>query len=207
MFLLRVEMPDEPGALGKVATAIASSGADIASVRIVGHTEGGGVVDDFICALPYDVMPDMLVSAFDATVGARVMWISRCPDRWDVASESELISGMVTDSAHARELLLRYGPSLFHCQWAIVTTAPDAQFSFGTEHAPELTPERVAALGPLDELHTVELDDGWAPGWGGMIAAVVPNDRGRVVVMARRGGPEFLQPELRQISVMAALLP
>ena len=63
MILLRVELLDIPGALANAAAAIASTGTDIASIRIVGRTDDDTVVDDFICELAPDVLPDGLVSA------------------------------------------------------------------------------------------------------------------------------------------------
>ena len=91
MILLRVELLDIPGALANAAAAIASTGTDIASIRIVGRTDDDTVVDDFICELAPDVLPDGLVSAFAESTGANVLWISRCPDQWDLLTESDLV--------------------------------------------------------------------------------------------------------------------
>lgn len=90
MILLRVEMLDIPGALANAAAAIASTGTDMASIRIVGRTDDDTVVDDFICELAPDVLPDSLVSAFAGSTGANVLWISRCPAQWDLLTESDL---------------------------------------------------------------------------------------------------------------------
>lgn len=207
MMLLRVQMPDLPGSLGKVATAIASTGADIASIRIVGRDADGLVVDDFVCALPPGALADSLVSAFDQSIGARVLWISRCPDQWDLMSEAELIGEMVQDAEHGRELLFEHLPSLFHCQWMALGDVRHPDHVVVTDHAPELTFEQLAALGPLDELHAIDLPADWAPGWGEVIAAVVPNRNGRFGIMARQGGPEFLNSELRRLSGLFSLVP
>ena len=47
MFLLRVALPDRPGSLGAVATALGTAGADIQAVEIVEKYEGFAV-DDFM---------------------------------------------------------------------------------------------------------------------------------------------------------------
>lgn len=207
MILLRIEMPDRPGSLGRVATAIASSGADIASIRIVGRADPGTVVDDFVCELPPGAWADTLVSSFDESIGAKVLWVSRCPDQWDVLSESELVSAMATDSARARELLFQYAPMLFHCQWSAATRLHNLSLILSTDHAPELTPEHLAALEPLDQLHQVELSGDWAPGWGEVTVAVVPSQSGWLAILGRQGGPPFLEPELRRLSRLVSMLP
>ncbi|MGI5951702.1 MAG: amino acid-binding protein [Brooklawnia sp.] len=207
MILLRVQMPDQPGSLGKVATAIGSAGADIVSVRIVGRNHNGQVVDDFVCDLPPGILLDSVVSAFAPHLGAKVIWVSHCPDQWDLITESELVNQVLADSPHAVDLLFEHLPMLFHCQWMILGCLDDLQQLWGTPHAPELAVDQLAELEPLDELHAVELPEDWAPGWGEVIAAVVPNANGGLAIMGRQGGPAFLEPELHRLQTLISLLP
>ena len=51
VFLMRVTLPDRPGSLGAVATAMGGVGGDINAVEIV-EKGAGIVVDDFIVDLP-----------------------------------------------------------------------------------------------------------------------------------------------------------
>ncbi|WP_167455087.1 ACT domain-containing protein, partial [Amycolatopsis kentuckyensis] len=56
-FLIRVLLPDSPGTLGAVATALGTVGADILSVDVV--ERGSGVaVDDLVVELPSGRLPD-----------------------------------------------------------------------------------------------------------------------------------------------------
>lgn len=206
MLLLRVGLPDRPGSLGRAATAIATTGADIAGIRIAGRLDDGVVVDDFICDLPRSVLPDGLVSALHAVEDTRVLWVSRCPDEWDAVTEVELIGQMAADPLGAEQYFLDHAPALFHCQWAAVVDLDDRSVLFVTEHTPELTPERLAGLEPLDELHSVEVGSDWAPGWGDAVVAVVPVLPDRVVLMGRSGGPAFLTAELDRLSRVAQVL-
>ena len=41
-YLLRVELPDVPGSLGRLASAIGASGANIDAIEIVARDGGGG---------------------------------------------------------------------------------------------------------------------------------------------------------------------
>ena len=61
-YLLRVMLPDRPGALGAVATALGQVGADILSVDVV-ERAAGRATDDIVIELPTDRLADSLVSA------------------------------------------------------------------------------------------------------------------------------------------------
>ena len=61
-YLLRVLLPDRPGMLGAVATALGEAGADILSVDVV-ERSAGVAVDDLIVELPPGKLADSLVSA------------------------------------------------------------------------------------------------------------------------------------------------
>ncbi|MDN5805244.1 MAG: amino acid-binding protein, partial [Microlunatus sp.] len=59
---MRVALPDRPGSLGAVATAIGSVGGDINAVEIV-EKGNGVVIDDFIFGLPPNQLPETIVVA------------------------------------------------------------------------------------------------------------------------------------------------
>ena len=74
MLLLRVRLPDRPGALGAVASALGTIGADINLVEIVERHDGVGV-NDFILDLPPDQTVGSLVAACDSLPGVEVQWV------------------------------------------------------------------------------------------------------------------------------------
>ena len=51
-YLLRLMLPDRPGALGAVATALGLVGADILSVDVIERAPGSSATDDFVVELP-----------------------------------------------------------------------------------------------------------------------------------------------------------
>ncbi|MCW2603378.1 MAG: amino acid-binding protein, partial [Pseudonocardiales bacterium] len=61
-YLLRVVLPDRPGALGALATALGSVEADILSVDIVERSPGFAV-DDLVVDIPSDRLADSLITA------------------------------------------------------------------------------------------------------------------------------------------------
>ena len=76
-YLLRVELPDVPGSLGRVASAIGEAGGDIEAIEIVEHRGEGTAVDDVLLEMAHGVMPDSVVSACNQLDGVHVLWISR----------------------------------------------------------------------------------------------------------------------------------
>ena len=61
-YLLRLVVPDRPGILGAVATALGAAGIDIVSVDVL-ERGGGLAVDDIVVDLPADRLPDSLITA------------------------------------------------------------------------------------------------------------------------------------------------
>ena len=72
VLILRIQVPDVPGALGKVATTMGTVDADISAVEIVEKGDGYAI-DDFILSLPTETMPDTLVSTCDQLEEAKAL--------------------------------------------------------------------------------------------------------------------------------------
>ena len=66
MLLLRVELPDVPGSLGRLASAIGAAGGDIEAIEIVEKRFDGTAVDDVLLDMVDGAMPDSVVSACNA---------------------------------------------------------------------------------------------------------------------------------------------
>ena len=117
MFLMRVTLPDRPGSLGSVATAMGGVGADINAVEIV---EKGDVivVDDFIVDLPQGQLPETIVTACQRLSGVHVEWISRYPEGGGLQSDLEALERMTADPVHAAETLVSLSPVVFRSHFA-----------------------------------------------------------------------------------------
>ena len=70
-FLLRVVLPDKPGSLGAVATALGNAGADILGVDVVERAHGHAI-DDLAVELPPGRPPDVLITAAESVPGVEV---------------------------------------------------------------------------------------------------------------------------------------
>ncbi len=207
MFLMRVSLPDRPGSLGAVATAIGRINGDINAVEIV-EKGMGIVIDDFIVDLPPNQLPETIVAACQNLDGVHVEWISRYPEGGGLQSDLEALERMTADPEHAAETLVSLCPVVFRSHWAVLldTHGTTAIPTYSTTLAPEVTAESAERFAPFDASHRVELEWGWVAGWGESTVVVVPLTRDRVIVVGRHGGPAFLDSEIARLNHLAALI-
>jgi hypothetical protein len=208
VFLMRITLPDRPGSLGSVATAMGGVGADINAVEIVEKKPDGSVIDDFIVDLPPNQLPETLVTACQNLFGVRVEWIARYPEGGGLQSDLEALERMTADPPHAAETLVSLCPVVFRSHWASLLDVSDGapKPSFSTTLAPDLIPDVAAKFTPFDTTHRTDLDADWCPGWGDTTAVATPLTRDRVIVIGRLGGPAFLESEIARLHHLAALV-
>jgi hypothetical protein len=205
MFLLRVQLPDTPGALGRLATAMGGIGANIRALQIIDETHETAV-DDFMIDLPARVLPDTLVAACHSVAGVRVLWVQRHHSDWSVATDLELLDHMESEPGRSAELLVEGAPQVFHSTWAaLLTQSEPVTVLAATERAPDFEADGVAALGDLTAARVFALPPEWLPQWGETLIALAPLSGGRVVVLGRLGGPAYLPSELTRLRHLAAL--
>lgn len=204
---MRVVLPDRPGSLGRVASALGDVGADINAVEIVDKGDGV-VVDDFIIDLPASQLPETIVTACNQLDGVRVEWISRYPEGGGLQSDLEALERMTADPSHAAETLVSLCPVVFRSHWALLLQLnhESTETILATTMAPELNDELLSRLAPFDSTHRVELQSGWLPGWGDSGVVVTPLTRDRVIVIGRLGGPAFMDSEMARLNHLAALV-
>ena len=120
-YLLRVLLPDRPGMLGAVATALGAAGADILGVDVV-ERSAGVAVDDLIVELPPGKLADSLVSAAVSVPGVSVESIQRyyagCRRGAPGAGAAGRAGGRA--GTGAAELLVSGAPRIFRAGWAVV---------------------------------------------------------------------------------------
>jgi hypothetical protein len=208
VFLMRVRLPDRPGSLGAVATALGGVGGDINAVEIVEKGADGFVVDDFIVDLPQGMMPETIVTACHNLQGVRVEWISRYPEGGGLQSDLEALERMTADPSHAAETLVSLCPVVFRSQWAMLVQVrgDEVEACFSTTLAPDLGADIIKRFAPYDVTHRVDLEDGWIPGWADSTVVVTPLTQDRLIAIGRLGGPRFLDSEIARLHHLAALV-
>jgi hypothetical protein len=213
-FLLRVELPDVPGSLGALATALGSAGADIEAIEIVEHRQDGTAVDDVLLELPPQVMPEALITACHRLDGIRVQWISRYNAGASLSMDLEAVEMFTSEPERAIEHLVRLVPGTFRVDWALALRRADPiedaglgrgpTVMFQTDSAPELVPDASAWL-DIRSARTLDPVDSWSNTVLAGTHAKSRDGSSFVVVVGRHGGPEFLVSELARLGHMVAL--
>jgi len=204
-YLLRVVVPDAPGMLGAVATAVGKAGGDIVSVDIVerGH---GTAVDDLVIDLPPGRLPDGLISAARSVPGVTVESIRPyVGGPLDTYRELETIEAMAEHPAEAMSILVAALPRIFRAGWAVaIHRAGDGHaLEAGSSAAPDLAGIPLPWL-PLAKAHVLDPEDDWVPAsWqhlGTELAAAPLGDPDRAVLLGRPGGPAFRAGEVMRLA-------
>lgn len=194
MLLLRVELPNVPGSLGRLASAIGAAGGDIEAIEIVDKRPDGTDVDDVLLDMVDGAMPDSVVSACNAVDGVQVLWISRYLAGGNLFLDLEVVESLTTEPEIALDRLVEALPVAFRCEWAARVSIGEggAEIECATEGAPT----------------TIELQPGLGPARqsvGDDLVAVAPVGRSRLVAIGRRGGPPFLDSELARLGHLVGL--
>ena len=195
-YLLRVELPDVPGSLGRLASAIGTAGGNIDAIEIVARGDGIAV-DDVFLAPGNGVMPDSIVSACQMLDGVRVLWISRYAAGTNLFLDLEAVEAMTLDPKLAANTLVEMAPSVFRSDWSMRVQRVESGIDIA--HRTSAAPTEIPA------------DVEWSTDavcqttYGDLLIATVLLDDDDAVVIARRGGPEFLDSELARLRHLAQL--
>lgn len=206
-FLLRVELPDVPGSLGALATALGDAGADIEAIEIIEHRADGVAVDDVLLELPLSVMPDALVTACHKLDGVAVQWVSRYNAGVSLSMDLEAVEDFTSEPARAIERLVDVVPTTFRADWAMALRRDEdgTHLIRGTPTAPEVVPAVAPEIAQWFEItRASSLPE--VAAWESTVLAGAPvPDDGLVVVFGRHGGPEVLPSELARLGHMVGL--
>ena len=201
--LMRVALPDVPGSLGAVASALGSVGVDIEAIEIVEHRADGVAVDDFFIRLLPSAMPDAAVSAVTRLEGVHVMWVSRYPTAGNLHLDLEALELIAEAPTRALEVLTDMLPRVFRGDWGMVVALEGDKLRVlsTTPAAPPISDE-CRSWFPLEKASTVSTPAAWSSTLAGAAPLGSPD---RIVLFGRHGGPEILSSELARLSLLATL--
>jgi hypothetical protein len=208
-YLLRLVVPDRPGILGAVATALGTAGIDIVSVDVL-ERGGGTAVDDVVVELPPDRVADSLITAVTAVPGVAVESLRPFAGPLDTHRELLLLEGLARAGAGTDKLLAAELPRVFHSGWAVVLAdGPEGVTVLaGSDAAPSFEGVPVPWL-PLTSPLLLPSDGDWVPArWQELAVEMMASpldDAGTAVVVGRSGGPVFRRSELLRFAHLTGI--
>ncbi len=196
--VVRVWLPDRPGALGQVASRIGAVHGDVTAIDIL-ERGGGRVIDELVVALPESVSLELLAKEIDAVDGVAVEHVRPVgEERPDSATAVLQLAAHVAEAPRARRLALLVSGLLAaaDADWAVAVRGdqlverrgepPDARwllaFFDGSEH---LDPSRPAANAPGDMIWARLPIAGVVVATGRASRAVHERERIRLALLAR----------------------
>jgi hypothetical protein len=214
-YLLRLVVPDKPGILGAVATALGIAGIDIVSVDVLERADGVAV-DDVVVELPPGRVPDSLITAVRTVPGVEVETLRPYAGPLDTHRELELLDALAQAAeGMAAKLLAAELPRVFHSGWAVVleSTEPHASGQpWGVAAASEAAPDLEALTlpwMPLAQPRLLPSDEEWLPQrWQEMAIEMMASPYGGpgcALVLGRSGGPAYRRSELMRLAHLAGI--
>ena len=214
-YLLRLVVPDRPGILGAVATALGTAGIDIVSVDVLERGDGVAV-DDVVVDLPRDRLPDSLITVVRTVPGVEVESLRPYAGPLDTHRELELLDALAQAAEETTAKLLAVDlPRVFHCGWAVVLQSVDAtatgrpwEVAAASDAAPAFEGLTLPWM-PLTGPRLLPSDDDWMPErWREMaieMMAAPYGGPGCAVVLGRSGGPPFRRSELMRLTHLTGI--
>ena len=209
-YLLRLVVPDRPGILGAVATALGHSGIDIVSVDVL--ERGAGVaVDDIVVELPPGRVADSLITAVVTVPGVRVESLRPYAGPLDTHRELVLLEALARAGSGTPKLLAAELPRVFHSGWAtVLAPAVDggATALAASDAAPSFDGVALPWL-PLTAPRLLPSEGDWVPErWRELAVEMMASpldDAGTAVVVGRSGGPAFRRSELLRFAHLTGI--
>ncbi|WP_091449671.1 ACT domain-containing protein [Actinokineospora iranica] len=209
-FLIRVQLPDSPGTLGAVATALGAIGADILSVDVVERV-GGVAIDDLVVELPSGRLPDVLITAAESIEGVEVDAVRPYAGVLDTHRELELVEEVAAEPKTGLVTFTEGVPKIIRAGWAMVVGAggEGSHRLAASTAAPDMRTLDLPWM-PLARATVLDGEEPWVPAtWrelGTELAATPLGKPDRVLLVARPGGPMFRAAEVARLAHLAGIV-
>ena len=210
IYAIRVVVPDRPGSLGALATAIGRCGGDIVSLDVV-ERGPDGAVDDLLVDLPPPALADSLVGAVQGVEGTVLESFRPYLGNRDVFRDLEVVDRLAADPAMALTTLTHLAPGVFRSAWAVLVEATPGHSAVVREQS-DLAPDTVL-LGlpwlPMAAASRLDEDAEWVPeAWRALgtelMAAPVGHPR-LALLLGRTGGPAYRAGEVVRLAHLASI--
>ena len=200
---IRVQVPDRPGALGRVASAIGTASGDIAGVDVL-QSEAGQALDDVVVRVLDGDHLRRVLDALDRVPGVVVAGVHSPEPPAAGHADLQLLAQVLAQPARALQTLVDGAPAALGVDWAaLVDDAGDGSVgrvvSVSTSAPAQLPP-----LGGAYRLRPLVLE---LPGGPVHQGALVPLDGCPLgLVVARAGTLAVHTSELWRLAQLAAVV-
>jgi hypothetical protein len=199
--VVRLWLPDRPGALGQVASRIGAVHGDVTAIDIL-ERGGGRAIDELVVALPESVSVDLLAKEVGAVDGVSVEHVRAIGDERPDSATALLELAAVVAAAPPHHRLGALVTGLLRAvdgDWAVAVCGgelverrgapPDLgwllAFLDGLDGSGHLDPDHRSANAPSDVMWARLPAAGVVVATGRAARAVHERERGRIILLAR----------------------
>jgi hypothetical protein len=209
-FVIRMWLPDRPGALGQVASRIGAVRGDVVGIDIL-ERENGQAVDEVVVELPSASLVDLLVAEVRQVDGVAVEEVRSVADarhdpRLDaLEAAAQLVGADGIDQL--LEAIVGHAGRVVGATWVAVTDLEDQGTAQGTLVASDDAPNRgwlEAFLAGSRAADGAGAGSGSGAGAGDVVWAPLPQ-AGLALVLGREGMP-YRARERRQVAALARVV-
>jgi hypothetical protein len=201
-YVLRVWLPDRPGALGAVASRVGAVGGDVVGIVIL-ERGGGQAIDELVVVLPDPGLVSLLLEEVRCVDGVDIEEIRpvpagrRDPDM-SALETAELLASEMSARGLVEALAVQVGRQ-FDAEWCVLLDL-DTRESVATSGRPPPVPWLIAFVeGSRASLHAI----GAPQGTSDVAWAVLP-EANAALVLGREGRP-FHDRENRQLALLTRI--
>lgn len=202
-YVLRVAIPDRPGALGAVASSLGDAGVDIESLDVIDRV--GGIAIDDVCVVT-TVGAARLRTLFEAVPGVAVEALDALVEDSQAPTPTALAALLSESRGDVLAQLVAGLPGALGATWAVAVQ--DGTNGLTALASSSGAPEVPAGLRlPCFPLHGVRrlpqaawMPDEWRRAGRPEVAAAALHGPYAAVLLGRRGGPRFRAAELQRVA-------
>lgn len=139
-FVLRIWLPDRPGALGQVASRVGAVKADVVGIEIL-ERGAGRAIDELLVEVDDPTLIDLLVAEVSQVDGVAIEEIRPAPD--GAHDPGTIALELVADLAATNDPTARFGrlceglASLLHADWVVAVHDEEGLLAAAGEPPPE----------------------------------------------------------------------
>jgi hypothetical protein len=203
---VRISVPDRPGSLGAVTSAIGVAGADIVKLDVL-ESESGRALDDVFVLVRDPAHLDVVRARLDSIAGVSVSGVQYPAPPVTGHADLELVDQVLSRPERGLQTLVDGAPHAFGADWgALIEYGPDAAPSGVLALSPSSPgPDAVAVTSPLRLASIRVTPPGASEPYGG--TALVPIGSGPIaLVLVRIEGPAFHPSELWRVGQVGQIV-
>jgi ACT domain-containing protein len=199
---IRVRVPDRPGSLGRVASAIGTASGDIDAVDVL-HSEAGQALDDVVVRVRDPGHLQRVLDALALVPGVTVEGVHSPEPPGGAHADLQLVAQVLARPARALQTLVDGAPAALGVDWAAIVQDPGEEPAAPVLSVSTGAPAGLAAVTGAFRLRplTIEL-----PGGDTHQAALVPLDGCPLGLLVARAGLAVHTSELWRLGQLAAVV-